>query len=396
MSSPPPALSRVHTVTGSPPSPYAISGPPRGQRPTAAADRHKGWDSLAHRWRCGTNVERPGNGGGTAGVHGPDVPTGDRGPGRRSPCPRESTGRACRRPCARTPSSPRLPPESVPPAPRWHRRAAWGRRRAVRHNGWIRPPGTGSRRTSGSGVRRSGQGHSARRRAGSAGGPPLVRTATVAVQRDPSRADSRLRGRSSRQPISPSALIARKRSTAGRPVIPIATGRQPPSEEPPPGPVRDRTAVIEDPNVMGMRNPKGIRSRLRRAEPGEIPRQLKYGARPYGHARIGTDRRFPSPNPRGACGFGNDRPRLSDRTWIRAACGTHHDRGVNAFLGILEEGVPVLKRGGEIRPGTVVAAGECPCEACAVTGHRRESQTDGLPGCRSGPVCRKHPGTPVA
>ena len=53
---------------------------------------------------------------------------------------------------------------------------------------------------------------------------------------------------------------------------------------------------------------------------------------------------------------------------------------------ILEEGVPVLKRGGEIRPGTVVVAGECPCEAYAVTGHRRESQTDGLPGHRSGPV----------
>jgi len=149
----------------------------------------------------------------------------------------------------------------------------------------------------------------------------------------PTSSDSTSR---SRRSISPSAIPAsrstRKRSTAGRPVIPIATGRQPPSEEPPPGPVRDRTAVIEDPNVMGVRNPKGIRSRLRRARIGEIPRQLKYGARPYGHARIGTDRRFPSPNPRGACGFGNDRPRL----------------------------------------------------------------TDGLPGCRSGPVCRKHPGTPVA
>lgn len=96
----------------------------------------------------------------------------------------------------------------------------------------------------------------------------------------------------------------------------------------------NQVVVIEDLNVRGML----ANARLARsvADVGfhELRRQLQYKAARYGTQIVLADRWCPSSKLCCACGVRNGTLRLAERNWICAACGTHHDRDVNAAINL--------------------------------------------------------------
>lgn len=107
--------------------------------------------------------------------------------------------------------------------------------------------------------------------------------------------------------------------------------------------VRDYDVIcMEDLDVRGM-----IQGRLSRdisdASFGEIRRQLLYKSDWYGKQLILTDRWYPSSRTCSCCGYVNgDIKDLRIRAWKCPACGTYHDRDVNAAKNILSEGLKQL------------------------------------------------------
>ena len=109
---------------------------------------------------------------------------------------------------------------------------------------------------------------------------------------------------------------------------------------------RENQAVaIEDLNVRGML----ANARLARsiADVGfySFRRQLKYKAARYGTQIVLADRWYPSSKLCCACGVRNVTLALSERIWNCAACGTHHDRDVNAAINLerLAAGAPAAQ-----------------------------------------------------
>ena len=96
----------------------------------------------------------------------------------------------------------------------------------------------------------------------------------------------------------------------------------------------NQAVVIEDLNVRGML----ANGRLARAisDVGfyEVRRQLTYKALRYGTKLMFADRWYPSSKLCSACGERYAGLTLSERTWSCAACGTHHDRDVNAAVNL--------------------------------------------------------------
>jgi putative transposase len=75
----------------------------------------------------------------------------------------------------------------------------------------------------------------------------------------------------------------------------------------------------------------------------EFVRQLQYKADWYGKCVQRVDRFFPSSQMCITCGF--QWPGTKDlgvRAWTCQACGTHHDRDINAAQNILAEGLRLL------------------------------------------------------
>jgi putative transposase len=79
------------------------------------------------------------------------------------------------------------------------------------------------------------------------------------------------------------------------------------------------------------------------------------------------DRFFPSTQLCSVCGFKNAALTLAERTWTCPACGTTHDRDVNAAITIKNEGLRTLAVGhtaslnacgGAVRPPTAARPGE--------------------------------------
>ena len=61
---------------------------------------------------------------------------------------------------------------------------------------------------------------------------------------------------------------------------------------------------------------------------------------------VRVDRFFPSTRLCSHCGARNADLTLKDRTWTCAACGTRHDRDVNAAVNIRHQGILQLKAAG--------------------------------------------------
>src|SRR5712692_5409955 len=96
---------------------------------------------------------------------------------------------------------------------------------------------------------------------------------------------------------------------------------------------------------------------------GEFVRQLDYKARWYGRTLVKIDQWYPSSKTCHACKHVVDSLPLDIREWVCPACGTVHDRDINAALNILAEGLSVAACGGNVRREQVRASHAIPAEA---------------------------------
>ncbi|BCU08385.1 RNA-guided endonuclease InsQ/TnpB family protein [Allochromatium tepidum] len=82
---------------------------------------------------------------------------------------------------------------------------------------------------------------------------------------------------------------------------------------------------------------------------GEIRRQIDYKAQWYGRTMVLIDRWYPSSQRCCRCGHLHRALRLSDRHWTCSACGTRHDRDLNAARNILAAGQAILQGADALR-----------------------------------------------
>lgn len=95
-----------------------------------------------------------------------------------------------------------------------------------------------------------------------------------------------------------------------------------------------RTIVIEDLNVKGMMRNRHLARAIADRGFGEFRRQLEYKAQRCGAQVLVASTWFPSSKLCSCCGVKNTELKLSQRTWQCGACGTTHDRDVNAAVNL--------------------------------------------------------------
>jgi putative transposase len=122
--------------------------------------------------------------------------------------------------------------------------------------------------------------------------------------------------------------------------------------------VRDnQTLVIEDLTVRTMVKNRKLARAISDAAWAEFRNMLEYKAAWYGREVIAVDRFFPSSKLCSACGILEEKMLLSVRTWT-CACGTTHDRDVNAAQNLLAAGLAVSVCGAGVRPQRSTPGGQ--------------------------------------
>ncbi|MFE2440976.1 RNA-guided endonuclease InsQ/TnpB family protein [Streptomyces melanosporofaciens] len=111
----------------------------------------------------------------------------------------------------------------------------------------------------------------------------------------------------------------------------------------------NQTLVIEDLTVRNMLSNGKLSRAISDAAWSEFRSMLEYKAAWYGREVIAVDRWFPSSKLCSACGTLRGKMPLSVRTWT-CACGTTHDRDVNAAQNLLAAGLAVSACGAGVRP----------------------------------------------
>lgn len=102
--------------------------------------------------------------------------------------------------------------------------------------------------------------------------------------------------------------------------------------------VRDNQAVhLEDLSVAGLARTKLARS-IHDAGWSTLVRLIGEKAAHHGRTVVKVDRRFPSSQLCSTCGHRDGPKPLSVRAWTCTACGTEHDRDLNAARNVLAEG----------------------------------------------------------
>jgi putative transposase len=115
--------------------------------------------------------------------------------------------------------------------------------------------------------------------------------------------------------------------------------------------VRDnQTVVIEDLAVRNMVKNRHLSRAISDAAWRQFRGMLEYKARWYGREVIVVDRWFPSSKLCSHCGAEQNTMPLDVRTWTCCACGTVHDRDVNAAKNLLAAGLAVSACGAGVRP----------------------------------------------
>jgi IS605 OrfB family transposase len=117
---------------------------------------------------------------------------------------------------------------------------------------------------------------------------------------------------------------------------------------------------IEDLNVKGLGREIHARA-VHDVAFSEVRRQLAYKSDWYGKILVEVDRWYPSSKSCSHCRHIRDRLRLDERRWRCPACGTWHDRDVNAARNLLAEGLRQLA-GRDDRDLRVDAGEACPEE----------------------------------
>ncbi|WP_406337805.1 transposase [Streptomyces sp. NBC_01620] len=111
----------------------------------------------------------------------------------------------------------------------------------------------------------------------------------------------------------------------------------------------NQTIVIEDLTVRNMVKNRSLARAISDAAWAEFRSLLEYKAQWYGREVIAVDRFFPSSRLCSLCGTLQDKMPLHVRTWT-CACGTTHDRDVNAARNLLAAGRAVSACGAGVRP----------------------------------------------
>jgi putative transposase len=112
----------------------------------------------------------------------------------------------------------------------------------------------------------------------------------------------------------------------------------------------NQTVIIEDLPVRNMVRNHSLARAISDASWAELRRQLEYKAGWYGRTVIAVDRFYPSSKTCSVCGVITAKLPLNIREWTCAACGTFHDRDVNAAKVIRAEGLSVQACGDGVRP----------------------------------------------
>ena len=107
--------------------------------------------------------------------------------------------------------------------------------------------------------------------------------------------------------------------------------------------------AVEDLNVAGMVRNRSLARAISCTGWAGFRAMLAYKAERSGRAVIAVDRWYPSSKICSACGHLLAELRLGTRHWACPACGTRHDRDVNAAKNILAAGLAVSACGGDVR-----------------------------------------------
>ncbi len=140
--------------------------------------------------------------------------------------------------------------------------------------------------------------------------------------------------------------------------------------------IRENQAVaVEDLAVKGLARTKMAKS-VHDAGWSQFVTMLAYKAERYGRMFVKIDRFEPTSQVCSACGHRDGPKPLDVREWTCSACGTFHDRDVNAAQNVKQAaGLAVTACGARVRPGLVPAQREetgshgIPTGTCAAQQH---------------------------
>ena len=100
----------------------------------------------------------------------------------------------------------------------------------------------------------------------------------------------------------------------------------------------NQTVAVEHLNIKGMLRNHKLAKSISDVSWSEFFRQLSYKTERHGGELLKVDTFYPSSQTCSACGYQNPLTKdLSVREWDCPACGTHHDRDVNAAKNILRK-----------------------------------------------------------
>jgi IS605 OrfB family transposase len=118
-----------------------------------------------------------------------------------------------------------------------------------------------------------------------------------------------------------------------------------------------QTVCVETLNVAGLGRSNLAKS-IHDAGWGQFTQMLDYKARLYGRRLVKVDQWYPSSQLCSNCGRNDGNKPLKVRTWTCPACGTTHDRDLNAAKNVLAEGLSVAACGPGVRPDASRAVGD--------------------------------------
>jgi putative transposase len=113
----------------------------------------------------------------------------------------------------------------------------------------------------------------------------------------------------------------------------------------------NQTVCVESLRVKAMVKHPTLAKAIHDVGWGELVRQLTYKAAWYGRTLVAIDQWYPSSKRCADCGHVLGSLSLEIRRWTCPACGSVHDRDVNAAQNIKAAGLAVLACGEGIRPG---------------------------------------------
>jgi putative transposase len=112
----------------------------------------------------------------------------------------------------------------------------------------------------------------------------------------------------------------------------------------------NQVIVLEDLNVSGMVKNRKLARAISQQGWYQFLTFLKYKATMYGREVIQVDRFYPSSKTCSSCGTIKSSLPLNIRDWTCDACGTTHDRDINAAINLMALGTSVTAFGGDVRP----------------------------------------------